>query len=248
MKFQLTAIPNDVAARALDNWNLYLSPEHRCHYLDGRRARIVVLDDEAPLDRQTFSYFSARGFRRSGGYLYRPACVGCAACQSLRVPVTAFKPDRSQRRTLKRCAGLQVRALAPRFDAEHYELFLRYVNARHHDGGMEDTSREAYMSFLDGGWTDTVFFEFRDAGRLVAVAVADRLSDGLSAVYTFFDPARARLGLGNFAILTEIDVARREGLSWLYLGYWVEQSKKMHYKNRFKPHEVLTANGWQGNS
>ncbi|HET7308048.1 MAG TPA: arginyltransferase [Gammaproteobacteria bacterium] len=234
-----------MAARALDKWNLYLSPEHPCHYLEGRRARIVVLDDEAPLGKRMFSYFSARGFRRSGSYLYRPACSSCRACQSLRIPVHDFRPNRSQRRTLKRNADLRVGALAPRFDEEHYALFRRYIENRHRDGGMEDTSREAYMSFLDGGWTDTLFYEFRDGRRLLAVAVADRLADGLSAVYTFFDPEEADRGLGNYAILTEIDAARRDGLSWLYLGYWVGESEKMHYKNRFRPHEILTADGWR---
>ncbi|HET8551421.1 MAG TPA: arginyltransferase [Gammaproteobacteria bacterium] len=234
-----------MAARALDKWNLYLSPEHPCHYLRGRRARIVVLDDEAPLEKRMFSYFSARGFRRSGSYLYRPACSGCRACQSLRIPVNDFRPDRSQRRTLKRNADLRVRALAPCFDEEHYILFRRYIESRHRDGGMEDTSRDAYMSFLDGGWTDTLFYEFRDGHRLLAVAVADRLADGLSAVYTFFEPGEADRGLGNYAILTEIDAARRDGLSWLYLGYWVGESEKMHYKNRFRPHEILTADGWR---
>jgi arginine-tRNA-protein transferase len=234
-----------MAARALDKWNLYLSPEHPCHYLEGRRARIVVLDDEAPLEKRMFSYFSARGFRRSGSYLYRPACSGCQACQSLRIPVDDFRPNRSQRRTLKRNADLSIRTLAPRFNDEHYELFRRYIESRHRDGGMEDTSRDAYMSFLDGGWTDTLFYEFRAGRRLLAVAVADRLADGLSAVYTFFDPEEAGRGLGNYAILTEIDAARRGGLPWLYLGYWVGDSEKMHYKNRFRPHEILTADGWR---
>ncbi|HET7371354.1 MAG TPA: arginyltransferase, partial [Gammaproteobacteria bacterium] len=216
-----------------------------CHYLEGRRARIVVLNDEAPLEKRMFSYFSDRGFRRSGSYLYRPACAGCQACQSLRIPVDNFRPNRSQRRTLKRNTDLSIRTLAPHFDDEHYALFRRYIESRHRDGGMEDTSRDAYMSFLDGGWTDTLFYEFRAGRRLLAVAVADRLADGLSAVYTFFDPDEADRGLGNYAILTEIDAARRGGLSWLYLGYWVGDSEKMHYKNRFRPHEILTADGWQ---
>lgn len=233
-----------MASPSLENWNLYLSPEHACHYLPGRRARIVVLDDDAPLDSATFSYFSARGFRRSGGYLYRPACSGCRACRSLRIPVSKFVPDRSQRRTLARNADLRVRTVAPRFDAAHYALFLRYIRSRHRDGGMENTGREAYMTFLDGGWTETVFYEFRDADRLLAVAVADRLADGLSAVYTFYEPEEARRGLGNYAILYEIDAARRAGLSWLYLGYWIGESDKMHYKNRFRPHEILTSSGW----
>ncbi|HET6724597.1 MAG TPA: arginyltransferase [Gammaproteobacteria bacterium] len=233
-----------MAARALDEWNLYLSPEHPCHYLHGRRARIVVLDDNAPLDKTSFSWFSARGFRRSGSYLYRPACPGCRACQSLRVPVDEFRPDRSQRRALRRNADLTVTALTPRFDPEHYALFKRYIESRHRDGGMEDTSRNAYMSFLDSGWTDTIFHEFRAGRRLLAVAVADRLADGLSAVYTFYDPVETSRGLGNYAILTEIDLARRSGLSWLYLGYWVGGSEKMDYKNRFRPHEILTTEGW----
>jgi arginine-tRNA-protein transferase len=234
-----------MAARALNNWNLYLSPEHSCHYLPGRRARIVVLDDEAPLEKRTFSYFSERGFRRSGSYLYRPACSECSACQSLRIPVRDFRPNRSQRRGLRDNADLDIRTLAPRFDAEHYALFKRYVERRHRDGGMVDTSRDAYMNFLDGGWTDTLFYEFRKRRRLLAVAVADRLADGLSAVYTFFEPTEARRGLGNYAILTEIGAARDAGLRWLYLGYWVGQSKKMHYKNQFRPHEILTPDGWQ---
>lgn len=234
-----------MAARPLEKCNLYLSPEHECHYLPGRRARIAVLDDAVPLDKNLFSYFSERGFRRSGGYLYRPACSACQACQSLRIPVRDFRPNRSQRRTIKRNADLTVRTQPAHFDPEHYALFKRYIENRHPNGGMVDTSPDAYMGFLDGGWTDTLFYEFRDGRRLLALAVADRLADGLSAVYTFFEPEEAGRGLGNYAILTEIDAARGADLQRLYLGYWVDGSEKMHYKHRFRPHEILTPTGWQ---
>lgn len=229
----------------MNRLNLYFSREHACHYLPGRRARIAVVD---PAERPTtrgYSTLSARGFRRSGHYLYRPACDGCDACRSLRVPVARFTPDRSQRRTLKRNADLRVRTLAPEFNAEHYRLFTRYLQSRHRDGGMDGTDPDAYIGFLEGGWTDTAFHEFRDGGRLLAVAVTDRLADGLSAVYTFYEPDESRRSLGNYAILWQIGAARQVGLRWLYLGYWIGESDKMNYKSRFRPHEILIDGGWR---
>lgn len=234
-----------MAARPLDKWNLYLSPEHACHYLPARRARLAVFDPGQRPSREGYAALSARGFRRSGSFLYRPACIGCNACQSLRISTAQFTPDRSQRRTCRRNADLSVTAHVPRLTPEQYRLFVRYLRARHRGGGMDGAGREACMDFLDGGWTDTVFHEFRDRGRLLAVAVTDRFANGLSAVYTFFEPEEARRGLGVYAILWQIDAARRAGLDWLYLGYWIGGSAKMHYKNRFRPHEILTGDGWQ---
>lgn len=234
-----------MAARPVNKWNLYLSAEHDCHYLPDRKARIAVLDDEAPIGTQSFTRFTENGFRRSGRYLYRPACAGCKACQSLRIPVAEFRPNRSQRRTIRRNADISLQQLAPRFNEQHYALFKRYIEARHHDGVMMDTSRDTYISFLDAAWTNTQFYEFRAGSRLLAVAVVDQLLDALSAVYTFFDPDEAARGPGNYAILSLIDSAHQAGLSWLYLGYWVAGSAKMAYKSRFRPHDVLTPHGWQ---
>jgi len=224
---------------------LLLGTEHRCSYLAGRMARSVFVDPQLALDPPRYGALLDLGFRRSGSYVYRPACGGCQQCRPVRVPVAAFRATRTQRRCLKRNADLRLQ-LEDELDAEHYELYRRYLHARHPGGGMDPEDREAFRSFLASAWGYTEVMALRDgAGRLLAGGVIDRVPQGLSAVYTYFEPDRPERSLGTFSILAEIGRARALGLPYLYLGYWVPGSTKMDYKRNFRPLEVLGATGWQ---
>ena len=185
------------------------------------------------------------GFRRSGEYVYRPRCGTCQACIPVRIPVNTFAPSRSQRRTWQRNQDLRISAQPAGFHEEHFALYRRYIADRHPGGGMDVEDPARYREFLLSSWSDTWCYEFRLDTRLLAVAVVDRLLRGLSAVYTFYDPAYADRGLGTFALLREISEAQRLELSWLYLGYWIEECPKMAYKNRFRPLEVFRDGSWQ---
>jgi len=224
---------------------LYHTPPQPCGYLAGRAARNLVADPSA-LDASLYQRLISRGFRRSGDYVYRPACSGCRACVPLRVPAARFRPDRSMRRTRRRNEDLRLTVTPARGSGEPYDLFRRYLQARHAGGEMARSGNEELSSFLLSSWCQTLFLELRlQNGELVAVAVTDRLADGLSAVYTFFAPELPERSLGTLAVLEQIALARSLDLPWLYLGYWVEGCRKMSYKCRFRPHQVLTDEGWR---
>jgi leucyl-tRNA---protein transferase len=228
-----------------DRLALYLSPEHPCGYLAGQSARTVFLDPQITPQRTLYSAFAAQGFRRSGSFLYRPQCEHCQACVPVRIPVMEFHADRGQRRIWRKNLDLQIKLRPTQSDPEHFALYRQYLTNRHPDGGMDQHTPTDYGAFLTSRWSNTVSVEFRLARRLVAVAVMDELDDALSAVYTFYDPRLARRSLGTFAILWQITEARRRGIRWLYLGYWIAASRKMAYKDRFRPFERLGADGWQ---
>jgi arginine-tRNA-protein transferase len=185
------------------------------------------------------------GFRRSGEYVYRPHCVGCNACIPARVPVAQFKPRRVQRRTWKQNADVRVVRRPADYDLEHFALYRRYIAQRHPGGGMDSADPGQYLEFLTSSWCDTAFYEFRADSRLLAVAVVDHLWQGLSAVYTFFDPEEEARSLGTYAVLWEIEEARRRGLAFLYLGYWIKECPKMRYKGTFRPLQVYRDGCWQ---
>lgn len=218
--------------------------EHPCGYFGERQARNLVIDPLARGLPQIYGSALERGFRRSGGHVYRPHCRGCSACIAARIPVACFVPDRSQRRCLKRNAGVEVRIAEPLRSDENFELYRRYLERRHRGGGMDDPSAEDFERFLACPWSPTRFLEMREDGELLGVAVTDRLPAGLSAVYTFYDPAAGDRGLGTYAILQQIAWAQREGLQHLYLGYWIPGHPKMDYKTRFRPLELLGEAGW----
>jgi arginyl-tRNA--protein-N-Asp/Glu arginylyltransferase len=224
--------------------DLFITPEHPCNYLPDRQARTVFVDPARAIDQGLYTALAAHGFRRSGPHVYRPHCGECQACVPLRVSVDGFTPNRTQKRVYKRNYDVRMKPREAAYEQEHFELFARYVAARHPGGGMDESGEADYRQFLLSSWSRTMLLEMRIDGRLAAVAVTDELDDALSAVYTFYDPALTDRSLGTLAVLMQIEEARSRGLHWLYLGYWIAASRKMSYKGRFRPFETLGADGW----
>lgn len=222
----------------------YLTPPHPCSYLPGRYATNQFIGPESPIHTKLYSQLVDLGFRRSGDYVYRPRCYGCSECIPVRIPVKDFQPNRSQRRSWRANQDLHVVYRPAEFDQLHFDLYRRYLAWRHPGGGMDNPSVRDYMGFLTSRWIDTHFHEFWHGEALACVAVVDCLDNGLSAVYTFYDPAYQHRGIGNYAILWQITAARRLGLPWVYLGYWINASPKMRYKGRFRPLEVFRNGRW----
>lgn len=224
--------------------NLYLSLPHSCSYLPQRLASTLFMDPQYPITSELYGDFNRHGFRRSGDLIYRPHCRDCTACIPVRIPVNAFVPTRGQRRTWKKNLDLEIRIIEPQFRQDHFDLFLRYQELRHPGSSMGSPNPEKYMRFLVGRQIQTKFVDIRDGERLLGVAVIDLLPDGLSAVYTFFEPELQARGLGVFAVLWEIEYTRGLGLPWLYLGYWIKESPKMAYKMNYRPLEYYQNGRW----
>ncbi|HSC47116.1 MAG TPA: arginyltransferase [Gammaproteobacteria bacterium] len=222
---------------------LYLSPEHPCAYLPERLARTAFVGPKRT-DAALYSTLAPYGFRRSGPLVYRPDCVGCRACIPVRIPVADFTPDRGQRRVWRRNRDLTVRLLPAEVSTEHFELYRRYLEARHAGGGMDQSTEADYYNLIASPWGKSLLAEMRAGDELMAVAVMDELRQALSAVYSFYAPAFSRRSLGTYAILWQIAEAQRRGFEWLYLGYWIAASPKMAYKDRFRPFERLDPGGW----
>ncbi len=222
----------------------YLTPEHPCSYLPGAKARTLFLDPAQVISPRLYGQLSGLGFRRSGSHLYRPQCNDCNACIPTRLPVAAFHPNRQQRRISKRNQDLVLQIEPPQYADEYYHLYASYISSRHGDGDMYPPTRDQYRGFLSGSWSDTRFFSLRAHGHLLAVAVTDSLPEGLSAIYTFFDPAAASRSLGVYAVLQQIQACRDAGLPYLYLGYWIKDCRKMAYKTQYRPIQLRTNNGW----
>ena len=227
-----------------DSLAFYSTPEHACSYLPSREATTLFADPRFPKDIELYTLLSQNGFRRSGEHIYRPHCESCRACIPVRVSVNRFAPNRRQRRAWRKNHDLSVNACEAAIKDEHFELYRRYINARHRGWGMDNPSRAQYSQFLTSTWSDTTFFEFRNNARLMAVSVSDTLSDGFSAVYTYFEPALPQRSLGVYTVLWQIEEARRRGKNWLYLGYLIHRSQKMSYKSQYHPQEHFIENQW----
>src|ERR1700740_2055877 len=238
-----------------DTPQFYLTAPSPCPYLQGQEERKVFTHLVGDRARDLNDLLTHGGFRRSQSIAYRPACETCRACVSVRVVAKDFKPSRNMRRNAERNGDIigDMRTATP--TSEQYSVFRAYLDARHRDGGMADMTVLDYAMLVEDSHVKTRLGEYRrraphpaingrGAGSLLAVALADVLGDGLSMVYSFFDPEEASRSLGTFMILDHIERAKRMGLPYVYLGYWVRDSRKMDYKSRFLPQERLMPDGW----
>ena len=233
---------NDFPAHKLQ---FYLTTAYACSYLDERMARSQVATPSHLITGEIYSELIQLGFRRSGAYVYRPLCDRCRACVPVRLVVDEFKPTRIQRRATKRHANLTTHLLPLRFEQEHFDLYRHYQSQRHPGGGMDQDDRQQYRQFLLESGVSTNLVEFRENNVLRMVSVVDVADSGLSAVYTFYDPAVPQASFGTYNVLWQIERCRALGIPYLYLGYWIEHSQKMAYKVNFRPLEGLVDGQWQ---
>jgi arginine-tRNA-protein transferase len=223
---------------------LLLTSPHPCSYLEDELAQSAFVSPSFTLDTAMYSQLIANGFRRSGDEVYRPYCPQCSQCVPVRVPVAQFKPNRNQKRCLQKNRQTTATIKPAVFEQAHYDLYLRYQNHRHAEGNMAKSTPNEYIRFLGSSWCDTQFIEFSIADELAAVAIVDRVDDALSAVYTFFDPKFSSHSPGVYAVLWQIDYARKQGLKWLYLGFWIADCQKMNYKDQYQPLQGFIDQQW----
>ncbi|MGZ5840352.1 MAG: arginyltransferase [Xanthobacteraceae bacterium] len=236
-----------------DTPQFYLTAPSPCPYLAGKEERKVFTHLVGERASELNNILTQGGFRRSQSIAYRPACEGCRSCVSVRVVANEFEASRSMRRIVNRNSDLvgEMKIAVP--TSEQYSIFRAYLDSRHRDGGMADMTVLDYAMMVEDSHIETRVVEYRrregdeagrQAGDLIAVALTDVLGDGLSMVYSFFEPDEASRSLGTFMVLDHIERARQMGLAYVYLGYWVRGSRKMDYKSRFLPQERLTPDGW----
>lgn len=229
---------------SLSRLKVYATYPHPCSYLDEKQATTLFVDPDTEISPLVYQELADIGFRRSGTHIYRPHCENCNACVPARVVVDKFSRKRQQRKNWNRNQDLRVEITTSIDDPLYYDLYERYISARHADGDMYPPSKEQYDSFIGGNDGMTRFYCFWLQQQLVAVAVVDEMPAGLSAIYTFYEPQMDKRSLGRFAILWQIEHARSLGLPHVYLGYWIKQSRKMNYKIDYRPVELLINGRW----
>ncbi len=216
-----------------------------CPYLEGQQSASIIVDPDHVIGVDLFATLSRSGFRRSGEMLYAPKCPSCKACVSVRIPVAQFKPSRSQKRVWKKNNDLTVQLENVNFNRAQFDLYLRYQRARHADSSMCDDDPSKYIGFIESKFSKSKFVCFYLQDKLVGVSVIDQFAGGLSAVYTFYEPAMAERSLGTFAVLYLVRLAQVKEIPYVYLGYWIEESQKMGYKIKFQPLEGFINRVWQ---
>lgn len=217
-----------------------------CPYIAGRLERKIVTELNGPEAEALHEALSRAGFRRSHSIAYTPACPGCSACIPVRIVTAGFTPDRTMRKLWRSNGDLIARRVPPRATAEQYRLFARYQESRHAGGDMAQMGFYDYRSMVEDSPIDTFLVEFRQGdGTLVAACLTDHMSDGLSAVYSFYDPDMGRRSLGTHVVNWLVNEAQSLGLPYVYLGYWIPESRKMSYKTRFSPLEAFGPSGWR---
>jgi arginyl-tRNA--protein-N-Asp/Glu arginylyltransferase len=229
----------------------FVTAPQPCPYLEGRSERKLFTTLRNPDASAVNDMLSLRGFRRSQGVVYRPSCAGCAACLSTRIPVAEFAPSRAQKRIVRRNADLRRKAIAPKATDNQFRLFRRYLDARHADGGMAEMDIFEFAAMVEETPVRTRLVEYRlpnpegGPADLLGACLTDVLGDGLSMVYSFFEPDSPTRSLGAYMILDHIEIARAAGLPYVYLGYWVPGSPKMNYKAQYRPFEVFQGDQWR---
>lgn len=233
---------NDIPLTALQ---FYLTAPYPCSYLPGRAARSQVATPSFLITPPTYAELVRHGFRRSGNFIYRPRCDGCQRCIAVRLPVQDFRPTRAQRRCWRQHNDLSAQLRPLHEEPDHFPLYQRYLQLRHADGSMDQDNHEQFRNFLMQSQVDTLLVEFRAGSLLRMVSIIDLLDDGLSAVYTFYDPGVPRASFGTYGLLWQIELCRKLELPYLYPGYWIAECRKMAYKTSFRPMQGLIDGRWQ---
>lgn len=226
------------------SYQLGISQTFPCNYLPEQQERLLIAVDQRLQDAEHYSWLMSQGFRRSGEQIYRPHCINCSACQSLRVLTDEYSPTKSQKRLLKKNDEFTIKVQNELQD-NYYSLYEYYINEVHKDGSMYPANYSQYQSFLSCELTKQVFLEIWHGETLISVAVTDVLYGALSAVYTFYHPDYRKSGIGAFSIIQQIGLAKELGKQFLYLGYQIDACQKMNYKNRYYPHQILNENSWK---
>ena len=222
----------------------FLTPKHPCSYLNRNNAQTLFFDPRQIITTDLYQQLTDQGFRRSGSHLYRPHCSGCNACVPTRVIVDDFAPRRTQNKVLKKNQDIQVRIEEATFSRRHYHLYERYISLRHADGDMFPASEDQFRSFLLSPWSDSFFLSLYAGERLLSVAVTDKQSNGLSAIYTFYEPNEQSRSLGVLSILEQIKLCQDWQLPYLYMGYWIKDCSKMSYKTNYRPTQLFVNGRW----
>ena len=215
-----------------------------CPYLPEKQSASILVDPDHTVDQGLFGMLSRSGFRRSGEMLYSPKCPTCNACVSVRIPVPEFKASRWQKRTWRKNLDIRVSIEAVEFKQEHFDLYLRYQRHRHQESSMCDEDPKKYISFINSDYSKSRFLCMYLGEQLIAISVVDQFEGGISAVYTFFDPDYSNRSLGTFAILYLVKLSRMRKIPFVYLGYWIDGSRKMDYKRNFRPLQGYRDRNW----